>query len=295
MLKTVLVLAGVTALVLWAARQSPLLPGAAWNALLLAGALLSFFSIAAYALRFRHVMRLLDLELGTLESMRIVSFAVFCQFFVPLGAGADLSKYLKLRGLAPERRARVGAAGIVLEHLLGLFVLVVTATVLFAALRPFAIEINLLEVVAAALLVLMLGGAVLLKRQAAGGLDMRQIVRRLRAHQRAAALAVLWSLTMHLLLAAAVFLGSRGLSVAIDYWQILFVLTSAAVFQAVPATLVGVGVADLAGTGLYVAIGLPLSTALLMVSLLYGYRLLVALLGGLWELDGARRALRSGG
>lgn len=283
-----LALAATTALVWWAWQARPATVALRWHALLVPGALLSLLSLLAYAARFRRVMHMLDLQFSLLDGLRIVSFAVFCQFFVPLGAGADLAKYMKLRGLAPERRALLSAAGIVLEHLLGLTALVSIASMLFALLRPFALEVNVALLVLSALTVVALAAWVLLRRQRLAGLDAGQLLARLVAHKRDAALALVWSVLMHALLAGAVYVGSLGWGLALTYWQVLLVLASASVLQAVPANLVGIGVADVAGTGLYVALGLPLTDALLLVSLLYCYRLLAALMGGLWEWDKAR-------
>ncbi|CAN0504062.1 unnamed protein product, partial [Phaeothamnion confervicola] len=124
---------------------------------------------------------------------------------------------------------------------------------------------------------------VLLRTQRRADLNAGQVLARLLAHKRDAALALAWSVAMHALLAGAVYVGSLGWGLALTYWQVLFVLASASVLQAVPASLLGIGVADVAGTGLYVALGLSLPDALLLVSLLYCYRLLAAVLGGLWE------------
>lgn len=282
---------GLATLGLWAWQQRPIAWAGGWHAGLLMGVVLSCCSLCAYSARFRCVMALLDLDLRRVESLRIVSFAVFCQFFVPLGAGAEIAKFFKLRGLAPQRRALLGAAAIVLEHLLGLVALVLTATALFAALRPIVIEVQALWLVSGAAMAVLAAGLVLLHRQRGSRLGARQLLARLWAHKSAAFGVLAWSVIMHALLAAAVYVGSSAWALSLSYWQILFVLSAAGVFQAVPANLVGVGAADVAGTGLYVALGLPLSGALLLVSLLYSYRLLLAVLGGGWELDKTRRAV----
>ena len=286
--RVLLALAAVTALVWWAWQARPTTLAVRWHALLVPGALLSVLSLLAYAARFRHVMHMLDLQFSLFDGLRIVSFAVFCQFFVPLGAGADLAKYMKLRGLAPERRALLSAAGIVLEHLLGLIALVGIASALFGLLRPFALKVDSALLVLGALTVVALAAWVLLRSHGRAGLTGRQLLARLVVHKRAAVLALAWSVAMHALLAGAVYVGSLGWGLALSYWQVLFVLASASVFQALPANLLGVGVADVAGTGLYVALGLSLPDALLLVSLLYCYRLLAAVVGGLWEWHKAR-------
>ena len=182
----------------------------------------------------------------------------------------------------------LSAAGIVLEHLLGLIALVSIASVLFAWLRPFALEVDGALLALSALTVVALAAWVLLRRQRRAGLNGRQLLARLGAHKCDAALALAWSVLMHALVVGAVYVGSLGWGLALSYWQVLLVLASASVLPAVPASLVGIGVADVAGAGLYVALGLSLPDALLLVSLLYCYRLLAAILGGLWEWDKAR-------
>lgn len=280
-----------TALLSWAWQARPANIALRWHALLIPGALLSLLSLLAYAARFRRVLHMFELPVGFIEALRIVSFAVCCQFFVPLGAGAELGKFLKLRGLAPARRARISAAAIVIEHLLGLGALLIIAGVLFALLRPFALAVNGILLALGGVAVLALAAVMLLRRQRIAGLDARQVLACLGGHRYDACMTLAWSMLMHGLLAAAVYLGGLGWGIVIDYPAILFVLASAAVFQAVPANLVGLGVADVAGTGLYVALGLPLADALLLGSLLYCYRLLAALLGGAWELARARRRM----
>ena len=291
LLRSAVALLGLVTLFVWAWRQRPTALSGGWHAPMLAGAVLALCSLLAYSARFRHVMRLLDLDVNRLASLRIVSFAVFCQFFVPVGGGAELAKFLKLRGLAPQRRAVISAAGVALEHIIGLATLVATASALFAILSPFPLKVDPLLVVIAALTVLALAVTVLLRRQGGSGLDARQLLAQLHARKSDAALALGWSLLMHVLLAAAVYVGSLGWAMPIGYWQIFFVLSAAGMLQAVPANLLGIGAADVAGSGLYVALGLSLSNAILLASLLISYRLLVALSGGLWELDRARRVM----
>ena len=255
------------------------------------GAMLALCSLFAYSARFVHVMRLMDLDVNRLESLRIVSFAVFCQFFVPVGGGAELAKFFKLRGLAPQHRTLSNAAGIALEHIIGLAALLTIASVLVVFLRPFALEVSPPVVALAALLILALAATVLLRRRGDTELNGQQLLGHIRARLRDVALALGWSLAMYVLLAAAVYVGSQGWGIPIGYWQVLFVLSAAGVLQAVPVNLLGIGAADVVGTGLYVALGSSLFHAILLSSLLVAYRLLVALLGGLWELNSARRAV----
>lgn len=293
-LEAAVVLPGLALLLISAWRAAPQAASLAPNALIVPGIALALLSFFVYALRLRSVLRMLDLDASVGDALGIVSFGAFCHCFVPLGAGADLGKYWKLRELAPERRARVRAAALMLEHLVGVSVLVVLASACYLWLRPVAIALSpsLFVLVACALLALVVVGA--LARQSRLATALRQALARLASHRRDALRALGWSVTMQLLLAAAVLLGARGLGLGVEYGVVLFVLSAANLLQAVPASLLGLGAADVAGAGLYVATGLPLTTALALGALLYGYRLLVAMLGGLWTLVRARRTVSGG-
>jgi uncharacterized membrane protein YbhN (UPF0104 family) len=276
-------LAGIAALLTWAWQARP--PRLADGALgwLVLGACLSQLAVCAFALRFREVMRIVGLELGVLPAWRITTLAMFCHFFVPLGAGADLTKFAKLRAAAPARRKRAMAGGIALEHAIGLASLLLTAGVLLVVLEPLAPaftpgpEIALAAVPVAAL------AWGLLRRRLAGD-EVARWLRQIAQQRAALGRAVALSLLTQCLLAAAVYAASTGLVPGVSYADVLFVLAASFVLQALPAQVAGIGAADVAGTGLYVALGLPLPVALLLVSLLYGFRLLAALTGGLAEL-----------
>ena len=55
--------------------------------------------------------------------------------------------------------------------------------------------------------------------------------------------------------------------------------------QCVPFNFGGLHLGDVAGTALYASLGLPLHDAILLGSLLFCYRVLMAIVGGLWDLQ----------
>lgn len=287
-IKLVFVPLGVAALVYWATQEQSMRFADGWNAYLILGVLLSQISICFFALRFRQVMRVVGIRLSVREALHINALSMFYHFFVPLAAGADVTRYVKLRGLAPERRPIAMAGGIVLDHIVGLGTLIVIAVVLVVALKPTIVTFDTrVLLLAATLVVCVAAGAGMSIRQSAS-VKMAELLTRLLSHKLDVVHAVVLSLAMQLLTAAAVFAGSVGWGIGIGFHEILLVLTASFIFQAVPVNVGGVGAAELAGTGLYIAIGLTPAAALLLVSLMYCYRLLVALTGGVWELASAR-------
>lgn len=271
---------GLPVIVWWAAQEAALAGG--WDVGLLPGIVLSQLGMVIYALRFRCVMRVVGIDLGLVETLRIATLGLFYQCFVPFAAGADLTKFLKLK--ASDHATAPVAAGIVLDHLLGFMVLALIAAALFTRYRPFEIAVDparsLLALLAVVGLIGVLGWRLVRKHlpgvRSACGLLVNQ--------RRRVAGAVLLAGIMHGVIAGAVWSAASNFELSIDYPTVLFVLSAASLFQAVPAQLFGIGIAELAATGLYVAVGLSPAAALLLTSVLVGYRLLMALIGGLWEL-----------
>ena len=287
--KLIFVPLGIAALVYRASREHSVRFVDAWNAYLLAGVLLSQVSICFFALRFRRVMRVVGLRLSVREALHINALSMFYHFFVPLAAGADVTRYIKLRGLAPERRPVAMAGGIVLDHIVGLGTLIMIAVILTVLLKPTIVTLDTRVLIFAAVVVVCVAAAAGVSIRQSSSLKVAELVRRLQGHKLDVAQAVALSLAMQLLTAAAVFMGSIGWGIGIGFHEILLVLTASFIFQALPFNVGGVGAADIAGTGLYIAIGLTPAAALLLVSLMYCYRLLVAVTGGICELASTRR------
>jgi len=271
---------GLPLIVWWTAREATLAGG--WRAGLVPGIVLSQVGMLIYALRFRCVMRLVGIELGVVDTLRIATLGLFYQCFVPFAAGADLTKFLKLK--ARDHATAPVAAGIVLDHLIGFAVLASIAAALSAHDRPIALSVDptrsLLVVLAVVALGVVLGWR-LVRRHLA---TLRSVLGLLVNQWQRVAAAVLLAGIMHGVIAGAVWSAASSFELPIDYPTVLFVLSAASLFQAVPAQLLGIGIAEVAATALYVAVGLSPAAALLLTSVLVGYRLLMALIGGLWDL-----------
>ena len=287
--KVVAIPSGVAALTYWALQERPMQFSAGWNSFLILGVLISQVSIYVFALRFRCVMKIAGLSLSVTDSLRINTLAMFYHFFVPLSIGAEVTKLVKLRAVAPDRGLVATVGGIALDHFVGLATLILISTSLIVVLRPVAIDLDTYSFITLALSGLLIAALLVLALRKRFSSKMKSLLERLQGHQTDVFCAFGLSVFMQLLIAAAVFVGSFGWGLEIGYFQILFVLTGSLIFQGLPINLAGVGVAEIAGTGLYIALGLPASAAVLLVSLLYCYRILIALIGGLWELTASKR------
>ena len=262
-----------------------------WQPALLWGLALAALSMLAYALRFRAVMDIAGIALTRVAALRICTLAVFWHFFVPLSVGSELTRYARLRAHAPAHSPGEIAAALVLDHALGVLALLGLAGALLLGLRPFGpVSLWLPLAVWAGLAITLL--LILRGRQRLPATVVRALTQ-LAGKPRAIARALGWSVLMHLLLGAAVWTGARGWQIALDYPHAALVQASAGLFQMLPVNLGGVGGGEVAGLGLYLALGLARADALLLVSLLYCYRVLIALLGGVWEILSPRDPAQS--
>jgi hypothetical protein len=106
-LKTASLIGGLVVLSAWAFELHTARAVTGWNGYLLGGFALSALSVAVYAWRFNRVLRIAGIELPLLATLRMQLLALFYHFFVPFSAGADLTRFAKLRALAPEHGPEV--------------------------------------------------------------------------------------------------------------------------------------------------------------------------------------------
>lgn len=282
LLKILLAPVGVLALLYWAAQKRPISTD---NdiALILAGAVVAVLSIIPFGLRFREVLKIIDFEISGYNSAKVLTQSMFYYFFVPLSVGTEVSKFAKLKALNNNSATSSVASAIVLDHLVGLLALVITSICLYLLVQPISVRLDIntiLMIIGAGVIAL---GCLVFFVRSKLSIHVRFIVAKLASQKTTLVIALSYSLLMHIMIAAAVTIGARYWEIDISYVDILFVLTGAFLFQMIPINFVGVGATEVAGVGLYVASGLSLAESLTLVSLLYCYRVLIAIIGGAWE------------
>jgi len=291
-LKLVLLPLGIGTLIYWATQEDSLRHGAVLGWPLLAGAGLSLVATLPLALRFRHAMRIGGFAIDLPHSLRINALSAFYHFFVPLSIGSELTKFMHLRFIAPERGSMRAAGAILLDHVLGFAAILLILGALLADGEPLPVEIDPVWAWSALAAANLVGAGVAwhlrARLRATGG----ELWRRVLGHRVDAVAGLLWSVVMQLLLAAAVAVGSSAWGLGISYREMLFVLAGSNLLAAVPLNVAGIGAAELAGTGLFIALGLSSREAVLLVSLLFCYRLLFAVAGGAWDFIASHRGAR---
>ena len=287
--KIVLMPLGIGCLVYWAAQEESIRHHVRWSWELPAGAALSLLAMGPLALRFRHALQIAGFRLDAAQSLRINALSAFYHFFVPLSIGAEVTKFVQLRLCHPQRGAMRLAGAIVLDHILGFTALLALLVVLLNGDNPLRIGFDPRYIAVAVIAVNGTGLAIAWHLRERLGSTARDILVRIASHRGHALLAITWSCAMQVLLAIALILPASAWGIGIGFRDLLSVLVGASMLAAVPINVAGIGAAEIAGTGLYMALGLSSREALALVSLLYCYRLLFALVGGLWDFAATRR------
>ena len=280
--KVFLVSLGIIVLLVSIANVSNINLLSTFNVKVLLGFFISQVALFLYSLRFRLVMKSTGITLKIIDAFRINTFAVFYHFFTPLSMGADLTKFIKLKRNHDSASHRI--TSIIFDHVVGICSLVVLSTTLFILRKPDLGELSLrgnssLEGAAVCVLII----TVIIFRK-----DIKNIYEKMmlsiKGNWSLIFVAFCFSIIMHMTLAAGIFVGSHGIGVTIQYIDILFVLSLSMILQSVPVSVLGVGATEVASVAIYTAIGLPITTALLLVTLLYTYRLITSVAGGIWQL-----------
>jgi uncharacterized membrane protein YbhN (UPF0104 family) len=296
-LRTVLVIAGLLLLCRWALAERPGGGAWVWHPGLATGFFASALSFVLFALRFRSVMRIVDLDMPQLVALRISAAAQFYHCFVPLGVGAEVTRFARCRALAPYLSPALMASGIAFDRVLGLAVTLALALLMTALVRPGLLSGPgpvplVLGFVAAFVVAAVLVARRYARRRANGRL--RAAWRRLRERRGHLIDACALSLAMQFTLAGSIFAAGSGWALPLQYVEVLWVVAASSVLQLLPLNAAGVNAGDLAGTGLYVALGLSLPDAILLSAVFYLYRLGIAFVGGLLEIVPTLRRASSG-
>lgn len=283
-------LVGVPVLVTWCISEQALALDDTLSAGFVGGLALVFLAFALLGLRFVLILGALGMHLDYVASLRMNLLGMFYYFFVPFAIGADLARFIKLK--ARDHPTVDAGAAIIIDHMAGLSALIIISTGLLFAYHPiaFTLDMSLLQGLALAGFAAFVTCLVIYRKRALFTRWRKQFdhVERILGHLGKAwwslGIATVLSIVMHVLIATGVWMGSANWAFGLGYVEILFTVATAQIFQAVPINFGGIGATEVTATSLYLALGLPLSAAILMVSLAYVYRLATAIAGGLWDL-----------
>jgi hypothetical protein len=251
-------------------------------------------SVIVFALRSNLLFKFSHCPIKLFDSYRIYQQSIFYAFFFPSLAAGDAVQYLKLKKLFQDegkikilsilvlgRGGGIASAGIIAGIL---FIYMDTEVELLRGGRLWNIALLL-----GIFFILVLIAVMIIKR---ARLFLAKYVDLIKKFPFLFLCACICSMAMHCIMAGGLAVGQDALRITgIDYWEILFVMCCGVCSQVFPLTVAGAGANELVTFSLYKAMGLGGSEALLMVSMLYLFRLLNSIIGGGCELSSSLKLL----
>lgn len=254
---------------------------------LLAGIIIGQVSAFLCAVRLAHMAHAWGRSLSFVAAYRIHLRSMFYFVFVPFSIGADVAKLALLAGCFPQSRKQV--FGMVLtDRFIGFMTFLMISLVAFIPLYSVLAEtvgIARGYFFAGMILLFMLSIGFLISRMESFGLRSKvaSFQTALRNSTSWVAKAAGSSLIMQLCMCTAVFLAAVSLSIPIPWTHVVFVVSSAMLFQFIPVSVGGVGATEVVAVALYMGVGLDHTNAILLASAAFVYKLLSAMIGGILE------------
>jgi hypothetical protein len=284
LLKVGLVVAGLGLLVTWAADSIPGdRPTVSPIAVVLA-VLLNQAALYTAAERLRATLSAFGMTISRGQAFGIHLRSLFYFFFVPMSVGLEISRFVAIRAVCPGASGRRLLLALLVDRALGLLAALIAVLALVGVVFPelARVDINPWWYLAAVALVAILGTALL----AHGALRQhaRDLLEALASAGPRLLVPILLSVAALLLVCASVFAFANGAGIVIDPITLAFALAASLFGMAIPVSLLGATLGEVAGAGTLALVGLPPAAAVLLASAAYCGRLLGAIQGAVVEL-----------
>lgn len=246
-------------------------------------------SIVLFALRFRISLWTFGVCIPTRHAARIAMQSLF-YFFVPLSAGTEVCRWIKVRAMVPDSSQLAVIASVTFDRLMAaLACLVISSTCFFLVdLRglhgsPTSLRSAEPWKIAIAILFL-LAFIVMAMRRSWRSVRVRRLIELGGSRLlRGATVAMTMSIAVQILTVLALWLFSRWLGIELSLAGIALGATGGALAQILPISLAGAGPAEIGSALLFHAAGATPEQAVLLATLLYLCKLVGAIEGGILE------------
>jgi uncharacterized membrane protein YbhN (UPF0104 family) len=241
------------------------------------------FALLLFAIRMRQTLLLFNIRISQYQSIRISLQSMFYYFLVPMSAGIEVARYVKLRKLQPELTSVQLSVAVLADRAVGLLSVIVLLLCVLPNLVTFNVSSGLLwTLLSFIILVLILSLAVCRStwfKRVISLIDSNKGL--LRSH---ALLPLLTSLLSTFFSAIALWSAAVALGVESSFVNILAGFLIAILGTAVPIGFFGVGAGEALGGASFIALGFGFLDALMLVTIGYAFRLYSALQGGVLEI-----------
>lgn len=281
-----LVLVGLSTLVYWAMTSVPDDARSVTLTAVILGFLVNQLALYTAAWRLRATLAAFGIRISAWQALLVHLRSLFYFFFVPMSVGYEISRFMTIRRLVPSAQTRALLMALLLDRILGM----ITAVIAAAALAGLVLPINpwLAVSLSPSWILVMLG----LVGVCAVVLAARPQWRR-QAHELLTAVAALghllwWPVVLSFitlgLVSTSVYVFASASLIEIDWLDLTFALSVSLFGMAIPVSLLGASLGEVAGAGVLAALGLTPALALLLASAIYCTRLVGAMQGALIEL-----------
>jgi len=284
LLKMALVVIGLALLLVWVGEGLPTQrPSFSVVALTV-----TLYQLALYAaaLRLQGTLAAFGITITARQALIVHLRSLFYFFFVPMSVGYEITRFIAIRRIDAAASVKQVVIALLMDRVLGLLAALIALAGLAGVVLPASVwtGIDLTWVLVIALAALVLGAAVMAHESPRR--QVRDLLSALRPIWPRLALPTLYSLVTLGLVCASVFVFAIGSGIRVDWAPVTFALSASLLGMAVPVSLLGVTLGEVAGVGTLALIGLTPGVAVLLTSVAYCGRLFGAMQGAVIELWG---------
>ena len=287
----VLVPFGLIALLWVAAGRSDSIHPKGHIGLLIAALVLTQLSLTLLAIRFHVSLWTLSIHIPARRSALIALQSLFYFFFIPMSAGTELSRWLKVKSAAPQATHFAVMTAIVLDRATAVIACLAISLVSLSSVELHGVQVTDVSkwpVHPVVVSIVFLGVSLpsFFFAQRFGWITrIKSALHEAKSRLwRGLTTATAISITIQLFAALELWLLAQWLGINIGFAPIALGVTGGALASVVPISLAGAGSAELGAGLLFAAVGATAEEAVVLTTLLYFTKLLGALQGGVLEI-----------
>ena len=256
--------------------------------LLITALFLTQLSLTLLAIRFHVSLWTLSIHIPARRSALIALQSLFYFFFIPMSAGTELSRWLKVKSAAPQAKHFAVMTAIVLDRATAVIACFAISLVSLSSVELHGVQVTDVSKWPVHPVIVFLGASLsgFFFAQRVGWITrIKSALHEAKSRLwRGLTTATAISITIQLFAALELWLLAQWLGINIGFAPIALGVTGGALASVVPISLAGAGSAELGAGLLFAAVGATAEEAVVLTTLLYFTKLLGALQGGVLEI-----------
>jgi len=247
--------------------------------------LVNQIALFLFALRMRLVLRVFDVKISYIQSLRIHLQSMLYYFILPMTVGLEVARFAKIKSiLGNKTQAATLGSALVADRLTGAIAALIWAAVLLPTISVKVVTQRDWKLPVIFILGGCIGLMVIVSLHGKIRLYVKELVRLCRSGRKVLWLALMVAMLTQLFFSLGVYFAARGGNLDITFIQTLFAISAAMLFIVIPISFAGVSPVEAAGVGIMVGMGVPVVQAAIFALFVYLAKLIAAFEGGAWEL-----------